>query len=138
MKADKTTRRAVRQPFRALAAIAIAAAGVVSMLPAQAQTVPGGWYNVGLVTRVHPGDGSGFFYFSTATQLAISGCSQNTSGYAFDTTSAATSRNFAVLLTAYTSGKPVGIHLTGLCSGGSGAASRPLVDSVEMTDVGYW
>ncbi len=138
MKAvDNKVRDIARQAARIAAVMAIGGAALAPAMPARAQqVVTGGWFNVGLVTRVHPGDGTGMFYFSTATQLAIAACTQSTYGYAFADGSTAANRNYATLLMAYSTGKPIAIHLTGGCS--PGAANRPLVDTVEITDVPYY
>jgi hypothetical protein len=133
---NQQRRRARRIPG-IVAMLATGGAMMLSSLPSAAQQVaqPGYWYSAGLVTRVHPGDGSGYFSFSTAIQYAMAACTTNAYGYMFPESSAAVNRNFALLLTAYTTGKPVSIHFTGACSGG--AAGRPVVDTIEITDVPY-
>ena len=128
-------RRAPRTAQRLLAG-ALAAAALSAVLPAQAQTA--GWKDGGAVTRLHPGDAGSYFYFSTATQFSITACTQNTFGYAFDASSPSASRNYATLLTAYTLNKPVSIHLTGGCSSVGGGTTRPLVDTIEITETGYY
>lgn len=137
MKAfSKELRRGARKAVRGAAIMAVGGAVLLPALPAQAQQmVTAGWYNAGLLTRVHPGDGSGYFAFSTATQFGIAACPNNTLGYMFSQANAAANRNFALLLTAYSTGKPVAIHFTGACEPGTG---RPIADTVEMTDVGYF
>lgn len=119
------------------AALAVAAALALPCAPAAAQAgqvVTAGWHPAGLVTRVHPGDGSGYFYFSSATPLGIAGCDNNF-GYAFSDAGNVASRNLALLMMAYSTGKPISIPLTGGCLP---SASRPIVDTVEITEVNYY
>jgi hypothetical protein len=88
------------------------------------------------VTRINPGDGGGYFYFSSATVLGVAACGQNGYGYAFSDVGSVASRNYALLMMAYSTGKPISIHLTGACT--PGATSRPMVDTIEVTDVPYY
>ena len=127
------------RPARAALSTTALAAAILG-LPATAVADPvvvsaGSWQNAGLVTRVHPGDAGSWFGFSTAVQFAIAACQSNTFGYMFDATSPSTSRNYATLLMAYSTGKPVAIHFTGTCATGT---NRPVVDTIEITDVPYY
>lgn len=126
-----------QRAYRTMAALVAGCAFALSCSQAEAQQmVSGGWYPVGVATRINPGDGSGYFYFSSATSLGVTGCTQNGVGYAFSDAGSAASRNFALLMMAYSTGKSISIHLTGTCSGGT--TGRPLVDTIEVTDVPYY
>ncbi|MCL6270754.1 hypothetical protein M3P05_12550 [Sansalvadorimonas sp. 2012CJ34-2] len=90
------------------------------------------WENVGLVTRVHSGHGIGYFLFSTEKQINVNGC-DNRFGYDVNENLKSSDRIYSLLLTAYTTGKPVAIYITGNCLGG-----RPEVNAVQFTDTGYF
>lgn len=127
--------RAARKCVMALS-VAITLALPCARVAAQAaQVVSPGWHLTGLVTRIHPGDGAGYFFFSAATPLGIAGC-DNSYGYAFSDVGSVASRNLALLMMAYSTGKPISVHLTGSCMANGGG--RPMVDTVEVTEVGYY
>jgi hypothetical protein len=90
------------------------------------------WQPVGKVTRVHSGHGKGAFCFSTEKQIEVPGC-ENRYGYMVSDDNRASERIYALLLTAYTSGKSVSIYTTGSC-----LQSRPEVDAVQLRDVDYY
>jgi hypothetical protein len=90
------------------------------------------WQAVGKVTRVHSGHGKDVFCFSTEKQIEVPGC-ENRYGYMVSDDNRASERIYALLLTAYTSGKSVSIYTTGSC-----LQSRPEVDAVQLRDVDYY
>lgn len=107
----------------------------VFLLSATVQALPAGWYDAGKVTRVHSGHGGNtIFLFSTEKNLGIdvAGCF-NSFGYMVKETGTNSNRIYSLLLTAYTSGKPVAIYLTGSC-----IETRPEVNAVQITETSYF
>lgn len=93
-----------------------------------------GWHEVGEVTRLHTGHGSGSFnngaiYFTTKTQVNVEGCSNK--GYTFDENNENSDRIYSLILSAYLSKQPISIYVTGSCFG-----SRPKVDAVQYKNSG--
>jgi len=94
-----------------------------------------GWFDAGLVTRIHSGDVGGHVYaFSTVAQYSVTSCGDNIHGYfVTDDASGSAKRIYATLLLAYSMNKNISIYLTGACPSG-----RPEVGAVEIKDVGYY
>jgi len=90
-----------------------------------------GWSEVGKVTRIHSGHGTGTMYFSTATQISNPVCPDNSSGYTFSDSSTNADKIYSLLLSAYVSKNPVSIFVTDTCLTG-----RPQVNAVQFKDPG--
>jgi len=91
----------------------------------------GSWQEVGKVTRVHTGHGSGQMYFSTEIQISVATCTNNSNGYTYADNATNSERIYSMLLSAYISKTPVSIYLNDGC-----LASRPSVSAVQLKDSG--
>jgi len=106
---------------------------IVSLLASNSIFAVGaGWYDVGAVKRISSAHGGDLFQFSSETQYDVAGCQDNVHGYSVNANGQHSSRMFALLTTAYVTGKSVSIYLTGLC-----VSTRPEVNAIQFTEIGY-